>query len=411
MGYSNANDLRAAHIGGVDATTSLDSRGVDVLERRTMAPRTRSVVTIGTYPPTKCGIATYTSNLREAIATSRPAWSTKVLRVSEFEGPPPDEFVVGTWVNGDHESMQLAAARLNMFDCVLLQHEYGIFGGDDGQDLLELIDELEVPLIAVLHTALLNPSANQRAVMEHLLNRSEAAVVQSVAARERIERTHLVDRIEVIPHGATANFEGPATVTLPHPAILTWGLLGPGKGIEDGIRAVARLSHEHPAATYVIAGEPHPKEFAAHGDRYRESLIALADSLGVRDRVWLVDGYRDWDALRALVRAADIVMLPYESRDQVSSGVLVEAIASGKPVVSTRFPHAVELLSSGAGVLVDHGDVDALASALGRAIYTPGEKQRMEAAARRVAQPLLWPEVGSAYAQLVEKVVETRSRV
>jgi len=105
------------------------------------------------------------------------------------------------------------------------------------------------------------------------------------------------------------------------------------------------------------------------------------------------------------------VMLPYESRDQVSSGVLVEAIASGKPVVSTRFPHAVELLSSGAGVLVDHGDVDALASALGRAIYTPGEKQRMEAAARRVAQPLLWPEVGSAYAQLVEKVVETRSRV
>ena len=159
----------------------------------------------------------------------------------------------------------------------------------------------------------------------------------------------------------------------------------------------------------MVAGQTHPKVRAAHGENYRATLQSYARSLGVGDRVVLDDSYRDWATLRALVRSVDVVLLPYESRDQVSSGVLVEAVASGKPVVATRFPHAEELLCTGAGLLVDHGDVEGMAEALRRVLFEPGLAERMGAAARLAAQPLLWPAVGAAYRTLVNRVLDAPS--
>jgi polysaccharide biosynthesis protein PslF len=369
------------------------------------------VALVGTYPPTACGLATFTNNLRAAIASPRSGWDANVVRILDRWEPEASPDVAAHWIGGDTESLARSLEVLSSTDAVLLQHEYGIFSGDDGEDVLDLVDRLEVPLVAVLHTALLDPSPHQRAILDRLIDASTAVVVQSDAARQRILEVHGADPEQVltIPHGAAENFTGVTVAAIPRPAVLTWGLLSPGKGIEHGIAAIARLEHESPAATYVVAGQTHPKVRAAHGERYREWLMDRAHALGVADRVCFDDGYRDWSSLRALVRAADAVLLPYDSRDQVSSGVLVEAVASGKPVVATRFPHAQELLAGGAGILVDHGDAEAMAAALGRVLYKPGLAERMAGAARRAARPLLWPAVGDVYRELVDRVVRERA--
>ena len=370
-----------------------------------------SVALVGTYPPTACGLATFTSNLRIAIATQQSAWDAKVVRIVDQWEPAPCPDVVEQWVIDEPASLRRVLDALATFDAVVLQHEYGLFGGPDGQDVLELVDNLEVPLIAVLHTALQAPSFHQRSILDRILAASTVAVVQSTAARERIVSVHGTDpdRVVVVPHGATENFSGPALERAPPPAVLTWGLLSPGKGIEHGIAALARLGMRAPAPSYIVAGQTHPKVRAAEGERYRERLHAQACSLGLTDRVVFDDEYRDWASLRALVRGADVVLLPYESRDQVSSGVLVEAVASGKPVIATRFPHAEELLAGGAGLVVEQGDVDAMANALDRVLYEPGLAEQMVAAARREAAPLLWPAVGASYRALIDQVVGSRA--
>lgn len=376
------------------------------IDRIVITPE-RSVALVGTYPPTACGLATFTSNLRAAIATHPSSWDARVVRVLDRSEPVPSDEVVEQWIAGDPASLRRSLTALNSFEAVLLQHEYGLFGGRDGEDVLELVDGLDVPLVAVLHTALMEPIPHQRQILDRLLGSAAVIVVQSQAARQRIVAVHDADPddVVVIPHGAAANFSGTVLGDVSRPAVLTWGLLSPGKGIEHGIAAVARLVPHSPSVSYIVAGKTHPKVWATSGERYREQLQEQARSLGVGDRVRFDDAYRDWDSLRALVRSVDVVLLPYDSRDQVSSGVLVEAVASGKPVAATRFPHAEELLAEGAGILVDHGDIDAMTDALDRVLHESGLADRMASAARRAAAPLLWPAVGASYRSLVDRVV------
>ena len=365
----------------------------------------RRIALVGTFPPTNCGLATFTSNLLDAIATSRPQWRAEVLRVVDGQESIPSPNVVGHWLPGDSGTLRMAIETLNTYEAVLLQHEYGLYGDQDGVQVLDLVDGLTVPLIAVLHTVLTSPSPGQRAILERIVRSAAVVVVQSAVALQRLHMVHGAENVIVIPHGAAQNFFGPVMLDIPKPAVLTWGLLSPGKGIEDGIAAISKMEAKPTAATYIVAGRTHPKERAVNGERHRRRLKALARSLGVEGRVRFDDVYRSWDSLRALIRSADVVLLPYESREQVSSGVLVEAVASGKPVVSTRFPHAEELLSNGAGILVEQGDSRGMAGALDRVLHEPGVADHMAAAARRSARPLLWPKVGVAYANLVEHVV------
>jgi glycosyltransferase involved in cell wall biosynthesis len=200
---------------------------------------------------------------------------------------------------------------------------------------------------------------------------------------------------------AAANFAGPVDRDVKRPAILTWGLLGPGKGIEYGIAAVSLLQGHSPAPTYVVARQTHPKVLATQGERYRNQLRDLGLALDLGRYLRFDDSYREWESLRALVRSVDVVLLPYDSLDQVCSGVLVEALASAKPVVATRFPLAQELLSNGAGLVVPHGDVAAMAASLERVLYEPGLAEKMGEAARREASVLLWPSIGAAYRELI----------
>jgi polysaccharide biosynthesis protein PslF len=238
-------------------------------------------------------------------------------------------------------------------------------------------------------------------------------VVHAEAAREQLNRLYGADhgRVTVIAHGAAPNLSGPRLPGMPQPAILTWGLLRPGKGLEHGIAALARLGELVPAPWYVIAGQTHPKILAAEGDHYRDRLRVLAASLGVADRVRFDGGYQDQESLDTLVRSADMILLPYESREQISSGVLVEALAAGKPVIATRFPHALELLADGAGLLVDHEDVGAMAAAIGRVLHEPGLSARLAAAARRAGGQMMWQPVAERYRAALDSVVSHRAAI
>jgi glycosyltransferase involved in cell wall biosynthesis len=373
----------------------------------TIVMPTPTVALVSTYPPTVCGLATFTSNLSAAIAAPGSGWRTVVLRlVDRIEADAHGE-VVAQWVAGDRASLHRAVMAIGSSDAVVLQHEYGLFGGTDGEDVLELIEAVQVPLIAVLHTVLLDPTLHQRRILDQVMTVASLTVVQSEAARRRLIAVHGADaeQVVVVPHGAVANFAGPVLRDIERPSVLTWGLLGPGKGIEHGISAVALLQQRSPAPLYIVAGQTHPKVLAAQGERYRDELRNQSRALGIADRVCFDGSYRDWESLRALVRSVDVVLLPYDSRDQVSSGVLVEAIASGKPVVATRFPHAEELLSRGAGLTVAQGDFQAMADALDRVLYEPGLATRMATASRREGVALLWPTVGATYRSLIAEVL------
>ncbi len=375
------------------------------------AGHARSLALVGTYPPTACGLATFTSNLRAAITLGIPGWVAPVVRVLDRPEPEPAEEVVAQWVAGDPGSLGRALAAVATSDAVLLQHEYGLFAGEDGEEVLALVDAVGPPLVVVLHTVLLEPSVHQRLTLDRVLAAASAVVVLSEAARRRLVAAHGVapEDVLVVPHGAAENFSGPLTRGAGAPTVLTWGLLSRGKGIEHGIAALARLGDRTPAPRYVVAGQTHPKVQVIEGESYRHGLQQQARRLRVSDRVEFDGTYRDWSSLRQLVRSVDVVLLPYDSHDQVSSGVLVEALASGKPVVATRFPHAEELLASGAGILVEHGDAEAMARALERVLWEPGLAEEMSAAARRAAEPLLWPAVGRAYRALAERVVTDRA--
>ena len=296
-------------------------------------------------------------------------------------------------------------------DLVILQHEYGIYGGPDGDEVLDLLRTTTTPSIVVLHTVLADPTAHQRVVLEEVIELADVTVTQTEAARFRLRNYAINDpeRVLVIPHGAWTE---PGTGEQRHhhdkPLVLSWGLVGPGKGLEHGVAAMARLGDLTPTPTYLIAGETHPKVRAAQGERYREMLARSAVELGIADRVVFDGTYRAVSSLAALIRSADIVLLPYDSRDQVTSGVLVEALAAGKPVVATRFPHAVEALASGAGLLVRHGDDEAMADALRRILTRPDLAHAMHQEAARVGAGLRWPVVAKRYLAVIDDVLANR---
>jgi glycosyltransferase involved in cell wall biosynthesis len=303
--------------------------------------------------------------------------------------------VVWTWIGDSEGEVRAAAAAASRYDTVLIQHEFGIYPGRDGAAILGFVDACPRPVFVVLHTVLEHPSTNQRAIVDALLARANLAIVHTTVARQRLLEVHAVDgsRVAILPHGAQPNIDGPPLVVSERPIVLTWGLLGPGKGIETGIEAIARLRADGFDARYIVAGETHPNVRAREGERYRDELVRLARTLAVDDLVEFIDGYYDWDTLRALVRSATVVLVPYESRDQVTSGVLVEALAAAKPVVATAFPHAVELSCSGAVDVIPHDSPEACAAALSAILTADERRVRMSRAARSEAIRHDWSNV------------------
>ncbi|ORV49582.1 glycosyl transferase family 1 [Mycolicibacter engbaekii] len=361
---------------------------------------------VSTYPPTPCGLATFTASLSDALSANGAEVS--VVRIADGT-PSSSSRVVGELVNGSAASVAASAELLNQNDVAIIQHEYGVYGGADGEDVVDLIDGLHVPSIVVAHTILKSPTPHQRSVFEAIAARADQVVVMSEVASERLCLDFDIDRRKVttIPHGATV----PGRVSLKRsgrPTLLTWGLLGPGKGIERVIDVMGSL-HDLPGRPrYLVAGRTHPKVLAADGEAYRDARAEQARSSGVAGSVSFDPDYRGVSSLMALVQSSAAVVLPYDSADQVTSGVLVDAIACGRPVVATAFPHAIELLGTGAGIVVGHDDPDALAAALRRVLTDPRVAGSMAAEARRLAPSMAWASVANAYLSVARRHLAQR---
>jgi polysaccharide biosynthesis protein PslF len=366
-----------------------------------------TVAVLSTYPPTQCGLATFTEALVSHLQVAGDAVGVvRLVDQPESLGRPE---VVHHLVAGAPTAPVLAAAALNGFDVAIVQHEYGIYGGRDGEQVLAVLDAVRVPVIVVMHTVLVRPTAHQRAVLTAVAAAASAVVTMTRTARQRLIDGYAVEpaKVRVIPHGAVDNRHrhGPVLRT-ERPTVLTWGLLGAGKGIEWAIKAMADLQGLDPSPRYLVAGQTHPRVLEREGEAYRDRLVAGVAALGINHAVDFDDRYLDNDVLHRLVQQADVVVLPYDSQEQVTSGVLIEAVSAGKPVVSTGFPHAVELLSGGAGLVVPQRDPKALADALRRVLREPGLAERMSAEANRLAPQLLWPAVAGRYREVADMLAE-----
>ena len=368
---------------------------------------------LSTYPPTECGLATFTAALVGHIRAERSPGIAGVVRVVDTPQGSSRPEVAHTLVTTSPGGEAEAARILSGFDAVIVQHEYGIYGGRDGDQVLMVLEAVTSPIIVVLHTVPADPTPHQTAVLERVVQLADAVVTMTSTAERRLLRGYQVDPalVSVIPHGAPGGpASSPATGSgTDRPTILTWGLLGPGKGVEWGVEALVGLRDLDPLPRYLVVGETHPRVVERDGEAYRKSLSALAKRHGVDHMLEFEPRYLDAAGLARVVGEADVVLLPYDSTDQVTSGVLVEAVAAGKPVIATGFPHAVEILGGGAGLVVAHRDPDGIARAVRRVLCEPGLADRLRAAATTAAPELLWPAVAARYRGLAAGLVEERS--
>ncbi len=373
----------------------------------TESDRSARILFVSTYPPTECGLATYTRALITAMTGVRG--DSHGLGVARLLQSPDEVISIDPEVAAEEAPtssgwpervLQVAQG----YDVIWVQHEFGIFGPDDGRRVLGLYEDSQKPIYTTLHTVLSRPSPRQRQIMERLLASSDRVIVMSHAARDKLAAVHRIDphRVWVVPHGAHGYLHRGVRLN-DRPTVATWGLIGPGKGIELGIMAMSRLRHIEPLPRYVICGATHPQVLRSQGESYRHMLMRLVADLRVTDMVEFHDRYMTDAELGDLIGHADVALLPYDSADQVTSGVLVEAVGAGLPVIATSFPHAVELLSDGAGHIVPHGDSRAIARAIDLYFTRPRALFVARMAAKRRAAELRWPSVARRHDVLAKR--------
>ncbi len=372
------------------------------------------VAFVGTYPPRRCGIATYTRDLRDAVAAEIPDAECLVVPVvgdEPVDGHPPE--VRFTIRDDSLPAYRRAAEYLNLcnIDVVSLQHEYGIFGGPAGAHVLALVRGLRMPVHTTLHTVLSEPTVEQREVMEELLARSARVAVMTERGRGLLRDRYGVDdaRIDVIPHGIPETTSVSPAVARERLGIdagwmlLTFGLLAPNKGIEHVIAALPAILADHPDTIYVVLGATHPHLVRSEGESYRERLAALATQAGVRDRVLLLDRYVELPELLQFIAAADVYITPYLNQDQITSGTLAYAFGCGKPVISTPYWHAAELLAGGRGVLVPFADPNAIARETTALLADDARRGQLARQAWQAGRGMIWPRVAERYSAALRR--------
>ncbi len=375
---------------------------------------------LGTYPPRRCGIATFTRDLGVGMTAADQTIKPLVVAVtdegSKYEYAPEVEYEIR---QGTKSNYARAAELVNYkaVRWVSLQHEYGIFGGDDGAYILDFLAALRLPAAVTLHTVLDNPSPSQRTIVQKMAKAAVLVVMSQVAADLLAAAYELpISRVEIIPHGIPdmsprdqstlkAGF-GVARQRM----LLTFGLLGPNKGIETVIRALPALVATYPDLVYFVVGATHPAVLRQHGEAYRTSLEWLAEQLGVREHVVFRDQYVTTPELCSYLQAADIFVSPYLNEAQVTSGALSYAMGAGAAVVSTPYWHAKELLADGRGRLFPFGDSVALANTVGALFHDPAELARVRQRGYQHTRAFTWSEVGRQYLRLGEMLERSRTR-
>ncbi|QGN55265.1 glycosyltransferase family 4 protein [Novosphingobium sp. Gsoil 351] len=396
-----------------------EQTSAEILNFANRGPAPVKLALIGGFAPRKCGIATFTTDIFEQLCAHQQRIAPEVWAIEAPAGPAADARVSGRIASDDVAAFRAAALAINdrSYDAVWLQHEYGIFGGDCGEMVFELVERIAAPLIVTLHTVLGDPSPKQREVLERLIKLSSQIMVMSHHSRALLIERHRVDpeRITVIDHGAPDRPFGrqeqfKAKFGLAgRPVLMTFGLLGPGKGIETMISALPGIVAEHPDAIYRIVGATHPNLVTSQGEAYREKLVALAAALGVEDNVAFDNRFLDNGELLDQLEACDIYVTPYLNLQQSTSGTLSYAVALGKAVVSTPYVHARELLADGVGVLVEPGSAAMLTAAVLDLLDRPGALEQTQRAAWDRGRTTIWPCFAAASAKLVGRAVAPRA--
>ncbi len=398
-------DSRQVGSRSIDPLSAPNPCGVRDASRANVA----RIALVSTYPPRRCGIATFTADLgraigdREIVALSGPG--------DRVPTDHPTHHVIRTDVPSDYAR---AAHALN--DCavaaVSVQHEYGIWGANDGEGVLEFLAALSVPAVTTLHTVLRHPTVGQRRVMRGILDASAAAVVMSRAAATMLIDRYAADpsRVEVIPHGVPdLPFVEPDSIKAGlgmggRRVLLSFGLVGPSKGYESVIEVMPEVVRAVPNACYVILGATHPELQRTEGERYRTKLETLAADLGMTDHVVFVDRFVSQHELSRWLEAADVFVTPYPNLDQIVSGTLSYAMAAGKASVSTPYLYASEILADGRGRLVPPGLPGAMSDALIELLQDHGLRAAMAQRAYLHGRGMLWSRVAARHERLFTRL-------
>lgn len=370
-----------------------------------------SVAMLGNHLPRQCGIATFTTDLVTALERETPALESFVVAMNDpglhHLYPPRVRFEVG---QGDLEAYRRAADFLNLKapDVVSVQHEYGIFGGAAGAYVLELLRAVRMPIVTTLHTILAKPDAQQRQVLEALVQLSERVVVMSADGAALLQSVHGVDpeKIDVIPHGIPVVPLRPSKASRggeDRHVILTFGLLSPDKGIEDVIDAMPAILARHPNTDYVVLGATHPHVKQRQGESYRLMLQARAAKLGVEANVLFRNRFVSHEELVEFLGAADLYITPYLNEAQSTSGTLAYAVGSGKAVISTPYRYARELLAEGRGILVPWRDSAAIGREVVGLLDRPAFRAELQQRAAEFGKRMAWPVVAQRYVETFER--------
>jgi glycosyltransferase involved in cell wall biosynthesis len=381
-----------------------------------------AVAFVGTYGPRRCGIASFTGDLAAAVASTDRRVVPMVLAVTDpmgqYEYPSEVKFEIRQNIKADYAR---AAEFVNYSHVALvsIQHEYGIFGGDDGGYILDFLYALRVPAIVTLHTVLKRPSENQAAIVRKLATQCLQLVVMSQVAKDLLATSYGVrgSKVRIIPHGIPVmdrQFEQQALKAKFGVArrrlLLTFGLLSPNKGIETVIRALPAVVRAFPDLIYFVVGATHPVILRREGEAYRTMLEREAERLGVREHVVFRGQFVSSEELRQYLQAADIFVSPYLNEAQVTSGALSYAMGAGAAVVSTPYWHAQELLADGRGCLFPFKDHAALSRVLLELIGSPTELRRVRDAAVAFAHSMAWPRIGDEYYDVIRNALQMWSQ-
>ncbi|MBP8707892.1 MAG: glycosyltransferase family 4 protein [Caldisericia bacterium] len=370
---------------------------------------------VSTYPPRKCGIATFTSDLFEGMkSVSVKPLILAMIRDKE-EGEYTEEVILKVREEELDDYINAAEAINNSsIDIVNIQHEFGIFGGEYGSYILEFAKRLEKPIVTTLHTVLSKPDSNQVEIIRNLTKISKKTVVMTKAAIDILYSSYGVrkERITVINHGVPklSIYKRPYLKRIygykGKRIICTFGLISEGKGLEYAISGFAKVAPMYPDTIYIIMGETHPVVKKHYGEVYREKLSNLIHSLSLDDRVFLINRFLDQEELMNYLEMTDIFITPYIGYEQISSGALTFAVGAGKAIISTPYIYAVDLLSNNNGVLCKFRDDASIAEALDYILSSYDRQREFERRTRAIGETMQWDNIAKQYLNLFDEIFE-----